>query len=176
MLYLMPPSEPARLSEHNWVKVKRGLSREELLDLLADLSMKRVQDRSAVVEAARRSWSERQAGFNGKITDRLLWSYIRHHLTNYDEILAQIKRRVGESELYENVKVYLCCRIIRNYGLKVDPLYAAFGAAGSYGRVPERFIVENLEAAATEAVLKELLRRSDTEIQRGPFVMARSSG
>ncbi len=146
----------------------------ELRDLLASLHMRQVPHRSALVEEARRFLPQRGADFNGEITDRVLWSYISRRLTNYNEILEEIRGKVGESELYENVKVYLCCRIIRHYGLQVDPLYAAFGSAGSYGRVPERFIVVNVEAAAAEIVLQELLGSSDAIIRLHPSIASRS--
>ena len=59
-----------------------------------------------------------------------------------------VKGKVWASDLYENVKVYLCCRIIAHYGLEVNPLHAAFGERLSYDEIPERFLLpagEDLE-------------------------------
>lgn len=141
------------------VEPQAGLTRDELANLLGSLRMKPVPDWETLIAEARRFSPDQSDDFSSRdIGGRALWSYVRHHLTNYDEIRAAIKARVGESGLYENVKAYLCCRIIREYGLEVDPLYAAFGENGSYGRIPDRFIVENLEATVAPLILEEFLK------------------
>lgn len=152
------PSESGHLTSEPAANSEKGLSRDELADLLGSLWIEPVRSRKALIEEIKSFLSERFQNGDGVVSDRTLWSYIRRHLTNYDEIRAVLKAKVGASELYENVKVYLCCRIIREFGLEVDPLYAAFGEAGSYGEIPDRFIVDNLEATATQLILQELLR------------------
>ncbi|MBI2349523.1 MAG: hypothetical protein HYV05_12830 [Deltaproteobacteria bacterium] len=138
-----------------FLEQKRGAVVEELGRLIASLRIEPIPDRRALVEGARQRFSEPGQGYSGyEVKGRVLWSYARHCLTNYDQVRAAVKARVGESELYENVKVYLCCRIVREYGLDVDPLYAAFGDNGGYGRIPDRFLVDNLEAAAAQMIFQ----------------------
>ena len=152
--------EPRHLASDHAVKSERGLAHDELADLLGSLRIEPVRSREALIEEVKNFLSERLQNGRREVTDRTLWSYVRYYLTNYDEIRAAVKTKVGASELYENVKVYLCCRIIREYGLNVDPLYAAFGENGSYGRIPDRFTVENLEATATQLILQEMFKGS----------------
>lgn len=174
--YPNEPSEPRYLVSQSAVDSGRGLTHDELANLLGSLWTEPVRGREALVEEVKSFMSERFQNNDGEVTDRTLWSYVRRYLTNYDEIRAAVKAKVGASELYENVKVYLCCRIIREYGLEVDPLYAAFGEVGTYGVIPDRFIVDNLEATATQLILRELLRgpaNSSVRIRRraaGPVI------
>lgn len=65
--------------------------------------------------------------FNGLITERALCSHIRHAYTSYDQIMTHLYRKVGKGQIYMDVKVYLCCMVVRAYDLKVDPVFAAFG-------------------------------------------------
>jgi len=92
--------------------------------------MEPTPQRQALCEEVRQFLSSRQQNLKGEVPDRSLWLYVRRYLTNYDELRSALKAKVGECELYENVKVYLCCQIIREYGLELDPLYAAFGDLG----------------------------------------------
>ena len=71
-------------------------------------------------------YSGRYEDFDG-LSDKAMCSYIRHNLTNYDEILDSLKGKVGMGVLYNQVKLFLCTRIIREYGLEIDPVYAATG-------------------------------------------------
>lgn len=149
--------EPRHVASNLAVKSEKGLARDELADLLGSLWIEPLRSREALVAEVKSFLSERFHNGDDAVSNRALWSYVRYYLTNYDEIRSAVKARVGASELYDNVKVYLCCRIIRAYGLDVDPLYAAFGAAGTYGAIPDRFVVGNLEAATTQLILQELL-------------------
>lgn len=133
---------------------------EELARLIGSLHMEPAPDRQELCEKVRQCLSARSHHFQGEVSDRMLWFYVRHYFTNYDELLAEVKMKVGASELYANVKVYFCCRIIREYGLEVDPLYAAFGKDGTYGAISGRFIVDNLEATVAQLILEELLKGS----------------
>lgn len=158
--YLDGPPETGHSVSQPAAKSEKGLARDELASLLGSLWIEPVLSRGALIEEVKDFLRERSQNGDSQLTDRTLWSYVRRYLTNYDEIRAAFQAKVGESELYDNVKVYLCCRIIREYGLQVDPVYAAFGESGAYGEIPSRFLVDNLEATATRLILQELLRGS----------------
>jgi hypothetical protein len=130
------------------VRTKRESAKAEIAKLVRRLEFAPIISRARVRKEAAAFFLERYANFNGEVTEKGLCSFIRHNYTNYEEILSVVKGKVGASDLYENVKVYLCCRIIAHYGLEVNPLHAAFGERLSYDEIPERFLLpagEDLE-------------------------------
>lgn len=132
------------------VSTKRESARTEIAKLVRRLELAPIISRARVRKEAAAFFMERYASFSGEVTEKGLCSFIRHNYTNYEEILSVVKGKVGASDLYENVKVYLCCRIIAHYRLEVNPLHAAFGERLSYDEIPERFLLpvgEDLEVA-----------------------------
>lgn len=52
--------------------------------------------------------------------DRIRKNYIRHNLTNYDDVLAEIKGKIGISEVYHILKKKVMDRIDNEWILKSD--------------------------------------------------------
>lgn len=143
-------SQPRRQAAQKAVHTKRETARAVIARLVRSLELEPIVSRARVRKEAADFFFERYEDFNGEVTEKGLCSFIRHNYTNYVEILSVVKGKVGASDLYVNVKVYLCCRIIAHYGLDVNPLHAAFGEWLPQNEIPERFLLpegEDLEAA-----------------------------
>jgi hypothetical protein len=143
-------SQLRRHSAQKAVHTKRDAAKIEIARLVQDLKLGPIASRARVREEAVAFFLLHYGDFSGEVTEKGLCSFIRHNYTNYEEILSMVKGKVGAADLYENVKVYLCCRIITYYGLQVSPLYAAFGAEDVLNQIPERFHLpegEDLQAA-----------------------------
>ncbi len=143
-------SQPRKQAAQKAVHTKRGSAKVQIAKLVRSLELEPIVSRASVRKEAADFFFERYDDFNGEVTEKGLCSFIRHNYTNYEEILYMVKGKVGASDLYVNVKVYLCCRIIAHYGLDVNPLHAAFGERLPYNEIPERFLLpegEDLEAA-----------------------------
>lgn len=86
----------------------------------------------------RARWGQRYEG----ITEKGLCAYIRHHRSNYDEVLGQISGGTDlantAGDTYADLKVHLCCRIVRKYALTLSPCEAAFDTR-TRSSWPERF-------------------------------------
>jgi hypothetical protein len=121
------------------VHTKREAAKAEIADLVRSLELDPIQSLSKVRKEAAHFFFQCYEDFDGEVTGKGLCSFIRHNYTNYEEILSAVKGKVGASELYENVKDYLCCRIIEHYGLEVNPRQAAFGDQLPHNLIPERF-------------------------------------
>jgi hypothetical protein len=91
------------------------------------LVMKPIPKRSDLVEEIAIFQIDRYGSTGGGINERAICSHIRHSYTNYERLLESFKGKVGALKLYEPFKVYLCCRIIEQYGLSASPVVAAFG-------------------------------------------------
>ncbi len=61
-----------------------------------------------------------------EVTERALCSHLRHGYTNYNRILTALEKQGVLGEVYYTLKVYLCCRVIKRYGLEIHPAVAAF--------------------------------------------------
>jgi hypothetical protein len=118
-------SQPRKQAAQKAVHTKRETARAEIARLVLSLKLEPIVSRARVRKEVA-DFFERYEDFNGEVTEKALCSYIRHNYTNYEEILSVVKGKVGASDLYVNVKVYLCCRIIAHYGLDVNPLHTAF--------------------------------------------------
>ena len=143
-------SQPRKQAAQRAVHTKRESAKVEIARLVRSLELEPITSRARVRKEAAEFFLERYDDFNGEVTEKGLCSFIRHNYTNYEEILSVVKGKVGASDLYVNVKVYLCCRIIAHYGLDVNPLHAAFGERLPYNEIPERFLLpegEDLEVA-----------------------------
>jgi hypothetical protein len=143
-------SQPRKQAAQKAVRTKRESAKVEIAKLVRSLELEPIISRARVRKEAAEFFLERYENFNGEVTEKGLCSFIRHNYTNYEEILSVVKGKVGASDLYVNVKVYLCCRIIAHYGLDVNPLHAAFGERLPDNEIPERFLLpegEDLEAA-----------------------------
>jgi hypothetical protein len=123
-------SEPRKQAAQRAVNTKRETAQMEIARLVHKLELEPIVSRARVRKEAAVFFLSRYEDFSGQVTEKGLCSFIRHNYTNYEEILSAVKGRVGASDLYENVKVYLCCRIITHYGLHVSPLRAAFWRRG----------------------------------------------
>jgi hypothetical protein len=124
---LLAASGKRKAASQKAVATKEERARQEVATLIRDLQMKRVRKKRLLREAAE-YYRSRYDHWDGDVTDRALCSYIRHHLTNYEDVLAAIHGKVGASRLYAAAKLLLCAEIIRVYGLDLDPCVAAFGA------------------------------------------------
>ena len=143
-------SQPRKQAAQKAVHTKRASARVAIAKLVRRLELGPIASRASVRKEAAEFFLERYENFNGEVTEKGLCSFVRHNYTNYEEILSVVKGKVGASDLYVNVKVYLCCRIIAHYGLDVNPLHAAFGEWLPYNEIPERFLLpegEDLKAA-----------------------------
>lgn len=80
------------------------------------------------------------------VTDKAVCSYIRHGYTNYESILRSTYDIVGSSPMYELVKIYLCCKIVKRYKLKLNPVYAATGTNAYDAEIADSKDVEGLIA------------------------------
>ena len=152
-------SQPRKQAAQKAVHTKRESAKIEIAKLVRSLELEPIVSRARVRKEATDFFFERYEDFNGEVTEKGLCSFIRHNYTNYEEILSVVKGKVGASDLYVNVKVYLCCRIVAHYGLDLNPLHAAFPGTARQGRcgerlpyneIPERFLLpegEDLEAA-----------------------------
>ena len=143
-------SQPRKQAAQKAVHTKRESAKVQIAKLVRSLKLEPIVSRASVRKEAAEFFLERYENFNGEVTEKGLCSFIRHNYTNYEEILSVVKGKVGASDLYVNMKVYLCCRIIAHYGLDVNPLHAAFGERLPYNEIPERFLLpedEDLEAA-----------------------------
>lgn len=143
-------SQPHKQAAQKAVHTKRESAKAEIAKLVGRLELDPIVSRARVRKEAAEFFLERYDDFNGEVTEKGLCSFIRHNYTNYEEILAVVRGKVGASDLYVNVKVYLCCRIIAHYELDVNPLHAAFGERLPCNEIPERFLLpkgEDLEAA-----------------------------
>jgi hypothetical protein len=94
-------------------------------NLLLTLKIERLSEET-IVRRAEAYYRNKYWDFDG-LTEKAVCSYVRHNLTNYNQILDTLKGKVGMGVLYEQVKLYLCTRIIRLYELDIDPEYAATG-------------------------------------------------
>ncbi len=121
------------------VETKRQSAREEIAILVKRLRMKALPERAKLVKQVSHFLMDRYWDWDGEVTEKAICSFIRHNYTNYEEILEKVKGKIGAGDLYLNVKVYLCCRIINTYHLNLEPLYAAFGEEGEFFGLPERF-------------------------------------
>lgn len=147
---------------------KRRLGRTVVAKVVQGLKLRPIGTPKSVERQAREFFFSMYEDFNGEVTEKGKCAFIRHNFTNYEEILSVVKGKVGASELYENVKVYLCCRIVDHYDLSVDPLYAAFGEAALYNEIPDRFIVPDGKLRSTVATLlgiKAVRKPKETVVQ-----------
>lgn len=143
-------SQPRKQAAQRAIRTKREMARAEIAKHVRSLELEPIVSRAKVRKEAADFFFERYEDFNGEVTEKGLCSFIRHNYTNYEEILSVVKGKVGASDLYVNVKVYLCCRIVAHYGLDVNPLHATFGEQMPYSEIPERFRLpegKDLEAA-----------------------------
>jgi hypothetical protein len=164
-------SQPRKQAAQKAVHTKRESAKAEIARLIRGLELEPIVSRARVRKEAAEFFLERYEDFNGEVTEKGLCSFIRHNYTNYEEILSVVKGKVGASDLYVNVKVYLCCRIVAHYGLDLNPLHAAFPGTARQGRcgerlpyneIPERFLLpagEDLEAAVARMLGIEDLAR-----------------
>lgn len=121
-------------------KERRKIKREKLIQRLVKLAMRDLPD-EATLELELVAHHQRKYHKKPKvITPRAICSFIRHFYTNYDQVMIAITGGAAHGELYQDLKLYLCCLIIRHYGLSVDPLDAAFGPYP-----PARYPRSNLE-------------------------------
>ena len=134
-------AQPRKQSAQKAVHTKRESAKVEIAKLVRRLELEPIISRASVRKEAAAFFYEQYDDFNSGVTEKGLCSFIRHNYTNYEEILSVVKGKVGASDLYVNVKVYLCCRIIAYYGLDVNPLHAAFGERAAYNEIPERFLL-----------------------------------
>jgi hypothetical protein len=143
-------SQPRRQAANKAVHTKRESAKKEIAKLVGSLALAPIVSRARVQKEAAAFFLERYEDFSGEVTEKGLCSLLRHNYTNYEQILSAVKGKVGATELYQNVKVYLCCRIIAHYGLHVSPLRAAFGDEDGCQDRLERFKLaagEDLQAA-----------------------------
>ena len=143
-------SQPRKQAAQRAVHTKRESAKVEIAKLVQRLELEPIASRASVRKEAAEFFYEQYEEFNGEVTEKGLCSFIRHNYTNYEEILSIVKGKVGASDLYVNVKVYLCCRIIAHYGLDVNPLHAASGERAACNEIPDRFLLpagEDLETA-----------------------------
>jgi len=143
-------SQPRKQAAQRAVHTKRESAKVEIAKLVQRLELEPIASRASVRKEAAEFFYEQYEEFNGEVTEKGLCSFIRHNYTNYEEILSIVKGKVGASDLYVNVKVYLCCRIIAHYGLDVNPLHAGFRERAACNEIPDRFLLpagEDLETA-----------------------------
>lgn len=119
-------SQPRKQAAQRAAHTKREMAKAEIAKLVRSLELEPIVSLASVRKEAADFFFERYDDFNGEVTEKGLCSFIRHNYTNYEEILSVVKGKVGASDSYVNVKVYLCCQIIAHYGLDVNPLHAAF--------------------------------------------------
>ena len=119
-------SQLRKHSAQNAVHAKRASTRVEIAKLVRRLKLEPIAGRASVRKEAAEFFLERYNDFTGEVTEKGLCSYIRHNYTNYEDTLAIAKGDVRASDLYVNMKVYLCCGIIAHYGLDVNPLLAQY--------------------------------------------------
>lgn len=163
---LLEAAQPRKQAAARVVETKRARARAEVSTLVKSLRLRRIVDRAELEEMAIRFYYDRYADFAGELTEKGLCSFIRHNLTNYEDILDAVKGKVGAGELYEDVKVYLCCRIVREYGLTISPLGAAFGDLSLVGGPPKRYQGTCLEARL--ARLLGLEARGNDQARKAP--------
>lgn len=133
-------SQPRKQAAQKAVSTKRQSAKVEIAQLVRMLELRPI-NRALVRKEAAEFFYSMYEDFSGEVTEKGLCSFIRHNYTNYEQILSVVKGKVGASDLYQNVKVYLCCRIVAHYRLDINPLYAAFGEQAVYNEIPERFLV-----------------------------------
>ena len=165
---LIESTASRRKAAQKAVETKRLSAREEIAALVRKLRMRPIPERARLEQAVRYFLADRYEDYDGEVTEKALCSYIRHNYTNYEEILEQVKGKVGAAELYENVKVYLCCRIIQKYQLDVDPLYDAFGEAIDFFGLPQRFKGYKDNIAGLEARVAQLIGIQDKDATTFP--------
>jgi len=106
------------------VETKRQKAKVVIARAVACLRMRTLVSREQLEKSANSFYMKTYDNYGG-LTERGLCSYIRHKHTNYERILVLLKGKVGADDLYEAVKIYLCCRIIRAYNLQIHPMKAA---------------------------------------------------
>lgn len=113
-------------SKATWTK--REATRRDLARHLQDLRMDPAPRRQDLVTETRQFIYERHGSIPEEVSEKAICSHLRHDYTNYDELLAAVEGRVGLGEFYAAVKLVFCCRIVKHYGLRINPLVAAFGS------------------------------------------------
>lgn len=98
-----------------------------------------------------------------------LCAYVRHMRSNYIWILNGLQRTPRENECYRWVKLWVCCQIIRQYGLRLDPVYAAYGTADygtGNGCRPAQYVGKSLpeleQLLARELGIEEVSEHANT--------------
>lgn len=152
-------SQSRKQATQKAVHTKREAAKAEIANLVRSLELNPIQSLPKVRKEAAYFFFQRYEDFDGEVTEKALCSFIRHNYTNYEEILSAVKGKVGASALYENVKVYLCCRIVEHYGLDVNPLQAAFGNQLTHNLIPKRF--QNVQAKKLKTAVIRMLGIED---------------
>lgn len=112
-------------SANKAVITKTKKSYAKLLLILQEFELQDKQ-RIHIKKLAINYYNNRYGNYDDEISERAMCSFIRHQLTNYDEILDSISGLVGKSTLYLLIKLYLNSLIIEKYILQITPLNATF--------------------------------------------------
>ncbi len=94
--------------------------------------------RGSVLELFEGSSSSAPNADSDEVTELAILNCVLESFTEYPELVRMLNRLEAGFELSAAVKVHLCCRINREYGLALDPLDAAF-MTGAKAWLPAAF-------------------------------------
>lgn len=111
----MAASARRRLAARQGTETRRATARAEVEQMLNGLVMYPVPRRRALIAETRDFLFDRYRDFDGFVSDRALRAHIRHTYTNYEEICAAIRGKVGTTALYWEVRDTLDKRMEEAY-------------------------------------------------------------
>jgi len=100
-----------------------------------------------LVTRARTALNERDGGLAGESAERAIFTYLLETVTDYPQLARLLNRLDAGFELAAAVRIYVYCRVIRQYQLALDPLEVAF-PSGARGTLPAAFTAGEPEAVA----------------------------